>query len=94
MANFSEEQIADLMLMRRMCIIRRGQLANQMKAQVSLLPIECFTDMHMPHPTDSIIKMHSMARFIRDNGSEDFRIWGATLCACMRGVSYSAHCLC
>ena len=87
MAQFSEEQIKDLMLLRRMCIIKRGQLANKRKAKLDKLPLECFSDVRMPHPTDSVIEMHRVAAFIRENGSEDFRVWSATLCACLRGVS-------
>ena len=93
-ASFSEEQISDLLYLRQLCIIRRGQLANERKAQVLGFPAECFTDTKMPFPTDNMIQLHQIANLLRDNGSEDFRVWGATLCACMRGVRLQAVYLC
>lgn len=89
MADLSEQQIADLLHLRRMCISRRGQLANCRKAKLSQIPAECFSDIRMPHPAENVVKLHSLGAFVRDNGSEDFRVWSATLCACLRGVSHS-----
>ncbi len=89
MADLSEQQIADLLHLRRMCITRRGQLANCRKAKLSQMPAECFSDIRMPHPLENVVKLHSIGAFVRENGSEDFRVWSATLCACLRGVSNS-----
>ena len=83
-----------MMHLRRMCIIRRGQLANTRKQSLNRLPIECFCDGNLPHPTETVMKLHAMASFIRANGSEDHRVWSATMCSVFRGVSGSyAACL-
>ncbi|KAL0052652.1 hypothetical protein WJX82_005331 [Trebouxia sp. C0006] len=86
MADLSEQQTEDMLHLRRMCITRRGQLANCRKAKLSQIPAECFSDIHMPHPAENVVKLHSLGAFVRENGSEDFKVWSATLCACLRGV--------
>ena len=89
MADLSEQQTADLLHLRRMCVSRRGQLANCRKAKLSQIPAECFSDIRMPHPAQNVIELHTLGAFVRKNGSEDFRVQSATLCACLRGVSHS-----
>lgn len=89
LADLSEQQTADLLHLRRMCITRRGQLANCRKTNLSQIPAECFSDIQMPHPAENVVKLHSLGAFVRQNGSEDFRVWSATLCVCLRGVSHS-----
>lgn len=86
MANLSQQQTADLLHLRRMCVSRRGQLANCRKAKLGQIPAECFSDIRMPHPAQNVIELHTLGAFVRKNGSEDFRVWSATLCACLRGV--------
>ncbi|KAL0038464.1 hypothetical protein WJX77_007311 [Trebouxia sp. C0004] len=86
MADLSEQQIADLLHLRRMCITRRAQLVNCRKAKLSQIPAECFSDIRMPHPAENVVKLQSIGAFVRANGSEDFRVWSATMCACLRGV--------
>lgn len=86
MVDLSQEQVNDLLLLRRMCVMKRGQLANARKATALGFPAECFSDMHMPLPTDNVVRLHSIASWMRANGSEDFKAWSATLCGVLRGV--------
>ncbi|KAL0021049.1 hypothetical protein WJX79_001918 [Trebouxia sp. C0005] len=86
MADLSEQQIADLLYLRRMCITRRAQLANCRRAKLNQIPAECFSDIRMPHPVENVVKLQNLGAFVRKNGSEDFRVWSATMCACLRGV--------
>lgn len=90
MADLSEQQIADLLYLRRMCITRRAQLANCRRAKLNQIPAECFSDIRMPHPVENVVKLQNLGAFVRKNGSEDFRVWSATMCACLRGVSHSS----
>lgn len=87
-ANLSAEQLGDLLHLRRMCIIKRGQLAEQRKAKLSQLPFEGFSSNQTPFPADDVIELFSLGSFIRDYCSEDFKIWSTTRCSCLRGVSH------
>ena len=86
-AQLSEDQILDLIHLWRMCSTRRGQLANARKTKLTQIPVECFSDVQMPNPRENVANLTEMANFIKENGTEDFKVYSDTMCAIYRGVS-------
>ncbi len=86
-AQLSEDQILDLIHLWRMCSTRRGQLANARKTKLTQIPVECFSDIQMPDPRENVANLTEMANFIKENGTEDFKVYSDTMCAIYRGVS-------
>lgn len=86
-AELSEEQVLDLIHLWRMCYTRRGQLAAARKNKLTQIPVECFSDVQMPDPRQNVANLTEMANFIRENGTEDFKVYSDTMCAIYRGVS-------
>ena len=70
-----------------MCSTRRGQLANARKTKLTQIPVECFSDVQMPDPRENVANLTEMANFIKENGTEDFKVYSDTMCAIYRGVS-------
>ncbi|DBB02790.1 TPA: hypothetical protein ACH3X1_013622 [Trebouxia sp. C0004] len=85
-AQLSEDQIRDLIHLWRMCSTRRGQLANARKTKLTQIPVECFSDVQMPDPRENVANLTEMANFIKENGTEDFKVYSDTMCAIYRGV--------
>ncbi|DBA98829.1 hypothetical protein WJX77_006737 [Trebouxia sp. C0004] len=85
-AQLSEDQILDLIHLWRMCLTRRGQLANARKTKLTQIPVECFSDVHMPDPRENVTNLTEMANFIKENGTEDFKVYSDTMCAIYRGI--------
>ena len=48
-AQLSEDQVQDMVYLWRMCITRRGQLANERKSKLTAVPAESFSDVQMPN---------------------------------------------
>lgn len=86
-AQLSEDQILDLIHLWRMCSTRRGQLANARKTKLTQIPVESFSDVQMPDPRENVANLTEMANFIKENGTEDFKVYSDTMCAIYRGVS-------
>ena len=84
--DFTPQQTADLLHLRRLYITRRGQLANGRKALLAQVPSQHFSDLNIPEPADNVTKLFEMANYLRDNGTEDHRIYHCTQCAAIRGV--------
>lgn len=91
--DLTKHQVEDLLYLRRMCLIRRGQLARERKARFMQLPVECFSDKQMPLPTDGVITLQGIGAFIRANSSLDYHVWSETCCTCLRGLT-SPHPAC
>ncbi len=89
-AKLTDDQIRDLIHLWRMCSTRRGQLANGRKTKLTQIPAECFSDVQMPDPRENVANLTEMANFIKENGTEDFKVYSDTMCAIYRGVSLSS----
>ena len=48
-AKLSERQVQDMLYLWRMCVTRRGQLANERKSKLTAVPAESFSDVQMPN---------------------------------------------
>ena len=90
MANLSQEQVDDLLHLRWVCILRRGQLARERQATLAQLPSECFGEVQLPAP--AAIATLQLGTWLRENGSDDFKVWCAARCSSIHGVSTCSSC--
>ena len=82
----SQEQVKDLLQLRRLYISKRAQLMNsreqlmeQMRNAGSGL-----------HPGDVMTRVSRLATKLKMNAAEDYRVYNRTVCALLRGVSILA----
>lgn len=80
---FSEEQLHDLMLLRRLYVTRRGLHAMERRALVSQAPINHH---QIPLPNDNLTQLSGLASQLKKNAEDDYRVYHRVACASRRGV--------
>ncbi len=80
----SEEQMQDVMLLRRVYVARRGLHAMERRALVSQAPI---SHHQIPLPSDNLTQLSDLATQLKKNAADDYRVYHRVACALRRGVS-------
>ena len=83
----SEEQMQDIMLLRRIYVTRRGLHALERRALVSQAPI---SHHQIPLPSDNLTQLSDLASQLKKNAADDYRVYHRVACASRRGVRHSA----
>lgn len=85
----SEEQIQDLLHLRRLFCGKIGQLARARRSLLSQLPSE---SIGMSHASDKLDQVTSLAEQLRVNGSEEYRTYMQFASTFYRGVGVHDCC--
>jgi len=83
---FSQEQVEDLLQLRRLYLAKRAQL---MKSREQLVG-QMRNAGNGLHPGDVMTQMSRLATNLKMNAAEDYRVYNRTVCAILRGVSILA----
>ena len=83
---FSQEQVEDLLQLRRLYLAKRAQL---MKSREQLVG-QMRSAGNGLHPGDVMTQMSRLATNLKMNAAEDYRVYNRTVCAILRGVSILA----
>ncbi len=83
---FSEEQMQDLMLLRRLYVTRRGLHAMERRALISQTPV---SQNQIPLPCDNLTQLSDLASQLKKNAENDYRVYHRVACAARRGVSFA-----
>ena len=81
---FSEEQLRDLMHLRRIYVTRRGLHAMERRELLSQAPV---SHHQMPLPSDNLTQLSDLASRLQKNAADDYRVYHRIACAARRGVS-------
>ena len=85
---FSEEQMQDLMLLRRLYVTRRGLHAMERRALISQTPV---SQNQIPLPCDNLTQLSGLASQLKKNAENDYRVYHRVACAARRGVSFAVN---
>jgi len=88
---FSDNQIADCMLLRRLYYTKQGLLAMKRKELVSQISS---TEEQAQHPCEHVVTMSDLATCLKDNSAENHQVHYRVARVLYRGVSHSCCCLC
>ena len=88
--SFSEEQMRDIMQLRRIYVTRRGLHAMERRALLSQAPVGHH---HIPLPSDNLTQLSDLASQLKKNAADDYRVYHRIACALRRGVSCAEICL-
>jgi len=83
---FTEEQMQDLMLLRRLYVTRRGLHAMERRALISQTPV---SQNQIPLPCDNLAQLSDLASQLKKNAENDYRVYHRVACAARRGVSFA-----
>ena len=83
---FSEEQLRDMMHLRRIYVTRRGLHAMERR---ELLSQAAASHHQMPLPSDNLTQLSDLASQLKKNAADDYRVYHRIACALRRGVSCS-----
>ena len=83
---FSDEQMQDLMLLRRLYVTRRGVHAMERRALISQTPV---SQNQIPLPCDNLTQLSDLASQLKKNAENDYRVYHRVACAARRGVSFA-----
>lgn len=86
---FSEEQMRDIMHLRRIYVTRRGLHAMERRALLSQAPV---SHHQIPLPSDNLTQLSDLASQLKKNAADDYRVYHRIACALRRGVSCSRTC--
>ncbi|KAL3139121.1 hypothetical protein ABBQ32_005913 [Trebouxia sp. C0010 RCD-2024] len=80
---FSEEQMRDIMHLRRIYVTRRGLHAMERRALLSQAPV---SHHQIPLPSDNLTQLSDLASQLKKNAADDYRVYHRIACALRRGV--------
>ena len=81
---FSEEQMQDIMQLRRIYVTRRGLHAMERRQLLSKAPV---SQHQMPLPSENLTQLSDLASQLKKNAADDYRVYHRIACALRRGVS-------
>ncbi len=82
----SQEQVEDLLQLRRLYLAKRAQLMKSREQQMEQMR----NAGNGLHPGDVMTRMSRLATKLKVNAAEDYRVYNRTVCALVRGVSILA----
>ena len=75
--SFSEEQMQDIMLLRRIYVIRRGLHATERR---QILAQAGVSHHYLPLPNDNLARSSDLATQIKNNARDDYRVYHRVAC--------------
>ena len=88
MCNLSDDQIADLLHLRKLYLTRRCVLSYERKAIMSKLShIDC----HILNPTSHMAELEDLTSALQQNAAEDYQMYYKVARSVYRGVSGIMH---